>query len=87
MTHHIYTCLYFHTFLGMYDVFGRGSYSLEPHRVIFIIMGVMFAFAISHWEKYNTGVLYLPWGYDLSQLVSTDMFALKINLCICVLHF
>ena len=27
-------------------------------------------FYFTHWEKYNTGILYLPWGYDLSQLVA-----------------
>ena len=27
-------------------------------------------FAILLWEKYLTGVLYLPWGYDISQVVS-----------------
>lgn len=36
----------------------------------------MVAFVISHWEKYNTGVLYLPWAYDLSQVV-----------CYCIMYF
>jgi len=25
-------------------------------------------FLCSHWEKYNTGIMYLPWGYDISQV-------------------
>ena len=25
-------------------------------------------FFFSHWEKYNTGVMYLPWGYGLFYL-------------------
>ena len=25
-------------------------------------------FLCSHWEKYNTGIMYLPWGYDVSQV-------------------
>lgn len=31
---------------------------------------VLFTFMLSHWEKYNTGMLFLPWSYDISQLVS-----------------
>lgn len=30
----------------------------------------------SHWEKYNTGVLFLPWGYDLSQVVLITAYLL-----------
>ena len=29
----------------------------------------MIGFYVCHWEKYITGVLYLPWSYDLVQLV------------------
>ena len=25
-------------------------------------------FLCSHWEKYNTGIMYLPWAYDISCL-------------------
>jgi len=28
----------------------------------------MFNFMCSHWEKYNTGLLYLPWAYDVSMV-------------------
>ena len=56
--------------VGVYSVFGRGEYSLPPDRVYYIILGIIITFIISHWEKYNTGVLYLPWGYDISQIVS-----------------
>ena len=56
--------------VGMYDVYGRGEFSRPPDRVYYIVLGVMVTFVISHWEKYNTGVLFLPWGYDISQIVS-----------------
>jgi len=56
--------------VGIYSVFGRGSHSISTERALYIFMGVMFTFVCSHWEKYNTGVLFLPWGYDVSQLVS-----------------
>ena len=35
----------------------------------------MFSFYASHVEKYITGVLYLPWGYDIGMIGSTLMFA------------
>ncbi|KFM77851.1 Ethanolaminephosphotransferase 1, partial [Stegodyphus mimosarum] len=53
----------------MYSVFGCGEYSCSPLRVFFILWSVHLCFIFSHWEKYNTGVLYLPWGYDISQMV------------------
>ena len=56
--------------LGIYNVFGRGDYSISPERMFYVLIAIMVMFIASHWEKYNTGVLYLPWAYDLSQLVS-----------------
>lgn len=40
----------------------------------YICWMVFFNFYTSHWEKYNTGVLYLPWGYDISMWGSTIMY-------------
>ena len=40
----------------------------------YVVWMVFFNFFISHVEKYLTGVLYLPWGYDLSMWGSTIMF-------------
>lgn len=40
----------------------------------FVVWMVLFNFFISHFEKYNTGVLYLPWGYDFGMWGSTAMF-------------
>lgn len=56
--------------LGIYSAFGRGDYSISPERMFYVLISVMVMFIASHWEKYNTGVLYLPWCYDISQLVS-----------------
>ena len=55
----------------MYSVFGRGDHSIAPERTFYVVAGIMLMFFASHWEKYNTGVLFLTWGYDVSQLVST----------------
>lgn len=39
-------------------------------RFYYVELTILFNFHVSHWEKYNTGVLYLPWGYDLGELLS-----------------
>lgn len=53
----------------IYSMFGRADYSYSPFRVLFIFWAVFITFYLSHWEKYNTGILYLPWSYDSSQLI------------------
>ena len=35
---------------------------------------IYFCFLLSHWEKYNTGILNLPWGYDLSMVSSFILY-------------
>lgn len=52
----------------VYSFFGASDYSFGPFRMFFVFWSVFLTFYITHWEKYNTGVLYLPWSYDLSQL-------------------
>lgn len=54
----------------LYSLFGRGDSDLPPERLYWVMLAVTFMFFLTHWEKYNTGVLYLPWGYDISQVVS-----------------
>ncbi|XP_066143748.1 ethanolaminephosphotransferase 1-like isoform X1 [Euwallacea fornicatus] len=51
----------------MYSIFGRGShYSVPPFRMFFTMCNVLVNFYLSHFEKYNTGVMFLPWGYDFT---------------------
>ena len=56
----------------LYSVFGRLEYTISPLRLYFCLVVVLITFLSSHWEKYNTGILYLPWGYDVSQLVTNS---------------
>ena len=35
-----------------------------------LMLALTFNFWVNHWEKYNTGVLYLPWMFDIAQTVS-----------------
>ncbi|KAF7393022.1 hypothetical protein HZH68_010016 [Vespula germanica] len=60
----------------MYSVFGRTDHSVSPLRMYFILWNVFVNFYLSHWEKYNTGVLFLPWGYDASMLATILVFIL-----------
>lgn len=51
----------------MYSIFGRSEiYSIGVLRMYFVLWNVLINFYLSHWEKYNTGVLFLPLGYDFS---------------------
>ena len=64
--------------MALYSVFGRGEHGVEVFRVYLILIGVNVCFIMSHWEKYNTGILFLPWGYDISQVVSTGCFIMSV---------
>lgn len=57
---------------ALYSVFGRDDdgFSVPVFRMFCLLWNVYFCFLTSHWEKYNTGILYLPWGYDFSMLTS-----------------
>ncbi|XP_058061160.1 ethanolaminephosphotransferase 1 isoform X2 [Anopheles bellator] len=41
-----------------------GSHDLPPVRMFFITLNVFLNFYLPHVEKYITGIMFLPWGYD-----------------------
>lgn len=51
----------------MFTLFG--STDLPPHHMHFVIWNVFLNFYLSHVEKYNTGVMFLPWAYDMTMWV------------------
>ncbi|KAF8365793.1 ept-1 [Pristionchus pacificus] len=53
--------------ITIFSVFGQGVFSVSPVRLLMILQSVQTVFIVTHWEKYNTGVLFLSWGYDASQ--------------------
>lgn len=59
----------------LYSIFSRSEPSIQPFRFYMICWNVFLTFYTTHWEKYLTGVLFLPWGYDLSMLGTTVLFA------------
>ncbi|GLH04136.1 Uncharacterized protein GBIM_09913 [Gryllus bimaculatus] len=64
----------------MYSIFGRTTQGISAMRFYFCLWNVFINFHLSHWEKYNTGVLFLPWGYDASMLVAIIIF-LMTSIC------
>ncbi|TMW53736.1 hypothetical protein DOY81_001204 [Sarcophaga bullata] len=57
----------------MFSLFG--SDDLPPIRMFFVIWNVFLNFYLTHVEKYNTGVMFLPWGYDFTMWgVSLTLF-------------
>ncbi|CAG0905271.1 unnamed protein product [Cyprideis torosa] len=56
----------------LYSIFGIQDYSAT--RLYFCLWNVLICFYLSHWEKYNTGLLYLPWSYDFSMLTCALVF-------------
>ena len=60
---------------------------------IIFLLAVVATFYLTHWEKYITGVLYLPWLYDISQLVMVTFTVCNVcvilgyvQLCQCIVH-
>ncbi|CAI4230076.1 unnamed protein product [Auanema sp. JU1783] len=53
--------------ITIFSVFGRGAFSVPPLNLLYVLISVQLVFIVTHWEKYNTGVMFLSWGYDASQ--------------------
>ncbi|XP_048386996.1 ethanolaminephosphotransferase 1 [Stegostoma tigrinum] len=67
-----WACIFF--VVTVYSIFGRGEAGVSVLTLFFILWVVLFSFILSHWEKYNTGILFLPWGYDLSQVTISVVY-------------
>ncbi|XP_050701938.1 ethanolaminephosphotransferase 1-like [Eriocheir sinensis] len=67
----------------LWSVFGRVDYSITPLRFYFVLWNVITCFYTSHWEKYLTKILFLPWGYDLSQIM---IFVIYLVTGVCGAH-
>ncbi|XP_038056909.1 ethanolaminephosphotransferase 1-like [Patiria miniata] len=72
--------------IGVYSIFGRDEkdYGANILLLYLIVCVISATFYISHWEKYLTGVMFLPWAYDFSQLalvviyIITSIFGYEI---------
>lgn len=56
--------------LGIISLFGLSDQTVWHWEIVLITYVVLGGFWAAHWEKYNTSVLFLPWAYDVSQIVS-----------------
>lgn len=56
-----------------------GTADLPPIRMFFVIWNVFLNFYLTHVEKYNTGVMFLPWGYDFTMWVSTRLQSVLLH--------
>lgn len=63
----------------VYSTFGQGPNGVTVFVLYLLLWVVLFSFILSHWEKYNTGILFLPWGYDISQVVSVSSLPLDFS--------
>ncbi|XP_053323976.1 ethanolaminephosphotransferase 1-like isoform X2 [Spea bombifrons] len=64
--------------LSLFSIFGSdsGDAGLSAKTMYYVSCIVLFTFMLSHWEKYNTGILFLPWAYDISQVSLTAVYIL-----------
>ncbi|XP_030069971.1 ethanolaminephosphotransferase 1 [Microcaecilia unicolor] len=63
---------------SLFSVFGcvPGQTGIPAPRMYSVSCVILLVFMLSHWEKYNTGILFLPWGYDISQVTLTIIYFL-----------
>lgn len=61
----------------MFSLFGRIDITcIQEHYIVWLVLT---NFYFSHFEKYNTGVMFLPWGYDFTMwAVTLVLFATSI---------
>ncbi|XP_028407363.1 ethanolaminephosphotransferase 1-like [Dendronephthya gigantea] len=58
----------------VFSIFGQGPLSLTMWEYHWIVVVILIGFYVAHWEKYITGVLFLPWAYDFSQLTLLGIY-------------
>jgi phosphatidylglycerophosphate synthase len=53
----------------IFSLISRSDDGLSPMSMHLLLLSIYITFIDTHWEKYNTKVLFLPWSYDISMLV------------------
>ncbi|XP_048364358.1 ethanolaminephosphotransferase 1-like [Sphaerodactylus townsendi] len=74
--------------LSFFSICSRdnGKSGVPVSTMYLSLIVLLLNFMFSHWEKYNTGVLFLPWGYDISQVVTVGMYLLTAAFGVEVWH-
>lgn len=74
--------------LCLYSALGRGhEWGGNPHGFIVPCIAVLAGFYLFHWEKYITGVLYLPWLFDATQLACSVAYLVTFIYGVELWHF
>jgi phosphatidylglycerophosphate synthase len=53
----------------IFSVISQDENGISPMSMHLLLVSIYITFIDSHWEKYNTKILFLPWSYDISMLV------------------
>lgn len=53
----------------IFSVISSTEHGMSPMAMHLLLLSIYITFIDTHWEKYNTKVLFLPWAYDISMLV------------------
>jgi ethanolaminephosphotransferase len=53
----------------IFSVLSQKNDGISPMSMHLLLLSIYITFIDTHWEKYNTKVLFLPWSYDISMLV------------------
>ncbi|CAF4744851.1 unnamed protein product [Rotaria socialis] len=62
--------------VSIFSAISQDEYGFTPMAMHLLLWTIYASFIDSHWEKYNTKILYLPWSYDISMLVMTITYLL-----------
>ncbi|XP_053106785.1 ethanolaminephosphotransferase 1-like isoform X2 [Hemicordylus capensis] len=62
--------------LSVFSILSRdnGKVGTSVSTMYLCLCVILLNFMLSHWEKYNTGILFLPWSYDISQVVIVGLY-------------
>ncbi|KAF5304783.1 hypothetical protein FQA39_LY09560 [Lamprigera yunnana] len=64
--------------LSVYSIFSQNpKFSVDSFHFYFVLWNILVNFHLCHWEKYNTGVLFLPWGYDITMCCTVISFIIS----------
>ncbi|XP_061454360.1 ethanolaminephosphotransferase 1-like [Rhineura floridana] len=86
--HGLDSCTVSMTALSFFSLCSRdnGKVGMSVSTMYLLLCIVLLNFILSHWEKYNTGVLFLPWVIDISHMVSTCTYLLTAALGMEIWH-
>jgi ethanolaminephosphotransferase len=53
----------------IFSVISKVDNGMNAMAMHLLLLSIYITFIDTHWEKYNTKVLFLPWAYDISMVV------------------